>query len=283
MEHRILHHFSCLFSLVKDTSIVYIIRMLSVKKLPVEIIRDIRCLWSIYISMKVTELQTKECPFCGETIQSRAIKCRYCAEFLNTPQAKAMEAANQTDTQSAVGERRQGDVLFSAKPSLWAMATTIAKGLIVAALAIFLVKFPLEVLVNEILNLKLSEEQLVTFARYRAVGGTGIAIVVLLAVLLKAVKLKTVYYEVTSDRIEWGRGIFDRKVDNLDMFRVTDLKLRRSLLDCLVGVGTVVLITMDKSDPEFVFEKVHNPRQLYDAIKKASLDADQKQRVVHLE
>jgi hypothetical protein len=67
------------------------------------------------------------------------------------------------------------------------------------------------------------------------------------------------------------------------MFRVIDLKLRRSFLDRVLGIGTVVLVTTDKSDPEFVFEKVRRARQLYDVIKKASLEADRQTRVVHLE
>jgi hypothetical protein len=67
------------------------------------------------------------------------------------------------------------------------------------------------------------------------------------------------------------------------MFRVVDIKLRRSFLDCLVGVGTVMLTTTDKSHPEFAFEKVADARELYDAIKKASLSADRRTNVVHME
>jgi hypothetical protein len=67
------------------------------------------------------------------------------------------------------------------------------------------------------------------------------------------------------------------------MFRVVDLKLRRSFLDWLLGIGTVVLSTTDKSDPEFVFERVRNCRKLYDVIKKVSLESDRQTRVVHLE
>ncbi|MHC4542783.1 MAG: PH domain-containing protein [Planctomycetota bacterium] len=88
---------------------------------------------------------------------------------------------------------------------------------------------------------------------------------------------------MNADRIEWSRGILDRRVDNIDMFRVIDLKMRRSLLDCIFGVGTVALVTTDKSDPEFVFEKMRYSRDLYDIIKKASLEADRKTGVVHLE
>ena len=75
----------------------------------------------------------------------------------------------------------------------------------------------------------------------------------------------------------------DRRVNNLDMFRVIDLSLQRSLLDCIFGIGTVTLIMVDKTDPKFVFQKVRRSRKLYDVIKKASLDADKKAGVIHVE
>ena len=111
----------------------------------------------------------------------------------------------------------------------------------------------------------------------------GLMIMVGLILLLKMISLKCMYYELTNDRIEFSRGIFDRSVDNLDMFRVVDLKLRRSLLDCIFGIGTVTLITTDKTDPQFVFRKIRSCRNLYDVIKRASLDADRRAGVVHLE
>jgi hypothetical protein len=67
------------------------------------------------------------------------------------------------------------------------------------------------------------------------------------------------------------------------MFRVIDLRLRRSLFDCIVGIGTVGLITTDKTDPQFTFQKIKKPNKLYDIIKKASLEADRQNSVIHLE
>ncbi|MHC5182112.1 MAG: hypothetical protein ACYSOW_09625 [Planctomycetota bacterium] len=45
----------------------------------------------------------------------------------------------------------------------------------------------------------------------------------------------------------------------------------------------MTVVTKDETDPLFDFEKVANPKQLYDIIKKASLEADRKQGVVHLD
>jgi len=262
--------------------------------------------------MEVIEPQTKQCPFCAETIQAAAVKCRFCGEFLNTDKAKAIESGSEAGANSGRDRKQTDKVLFEGRPSLWGLAGAVIKGLIFLGLAIFLIVYPIEELsafgqdeisvsddyselteelsdsgVAEALpqepGFGLTEEQKLTFGRYRILGGSGMAVLVVLILLVKIIRLKCIYYQVSTDRIEYSRGILDRRVDNLDMFRVVDLRMRRSLFDCIFGIGTVTLITTDKTDPEFTFEKIHNCRRLYDIIKKASLDADQKQGVIHLE
>ena len=239
--------------------------------------------------MVFVDLETKPCIFCAEIIQARAVKCRFCGEFLNSPKAKALQAEAEAranrDTEAPEEEETETDdrVLFSGRPSLWGMASQMVKCLLVLVLAGCLVKLPLEEMLNKSPELKLTANEAAAISQYRVLAGLVIAALIVLRLLIAILKLKMVYYEVSSDRIEWSRGILDRRVDNIDMFRVVDLKMRRSLFDCIFGVGTVALITTDKTDPQFVFEKVRGCRDLYDIIKKASLEADRKTGVVHLE
>jgi len=191
------------------------------------------------------------------------------------PRPSSIEGRETTDDGRA-NDDGQGGILYSGQPTLWIMAGAILKGgaLLIAAIALMFWH------IEETLKLTQNAAE---FGKYRLLLGIGIFLVVGAYLFYKAMQVRMTHYEVSSERIEFGTGIFDRRVDNLDMFRVVDIKLRRNFLDCIVGVGTVSLTTTDKSHPEFAFEKVANSRELYDAIKNASLSADRKTNVIHME
>jgi hypothetical protein len=237
----------------------------------------------IDILMTVISLQTKQCPYCAETIQAQAIKCRFCGEFLNGDQARTMKSRSESDSQLFNDTRSSDEVLFRARPSLCARAGSLMRWLVLLAGAGLLAYFPIERMANDLLNLKLAESHISIFSQYRVIVGAGLAGIALFFLLIKIIRLKAVCYEITADRIEWRRGVLSRRYDNLDMFRVVDLKLHRNLFDCILGVGTVTLVTTDKTDPEFLFEKMRKPRKLYDVIKKSSLKAAKQSSVLHLE
>jgi hypothetical protein len=236
--------------------------------------------------MRTTEMETsKKCPFCGERINVEAIKCRFCREFLEDneglpvsnhakkklpPRTETVEEAQSDDPESIV-----------AVPSLWGIAGSLMSGTIFLAVGLILLLCPAGDLLRKIPNFPEPRQTLTE--QYIRFTGLGIMFIAILVMSYKIAKIKSVRYEICADRIEWVRGIFSRQIDNLDMFRVVDVRLHRSLLDCILGIGTLTLATKDPSDPTFDFEKISRPRKVYDFIKTASLSADRKQGVIHLD
>jgi uncharacterized membrane protein YdbT with pleckstrin-like domain len=83
-------------------------------------------------------------------------------------------------------------------------------------------------------------------------------------------------YKVTTQRVVIDSGLFSKKLDQLDLYRVNDFVVDRPFGQRLLGTGNIRLTTFDKSSPtvELVALKT-DVVALYEVLRKAVETAKQ--------
>lgn len=73
-------------------------------------------------------------------------------------------------------------------------------------------------------------------------------------------------YALSEDRLFLKRGFFNIKQDEVVLYRVRDLRVTINLWQRIFGVGTVRVISTDKSIPELVLKNIRQPNEVKELI-----------------
>lgn len=57
-------------------------------------------------------------------------------------------------------------------------------------------------------------------------------------------------YTLTDQRLKTTRGVFNRRTEDLELYRVRDSRFEQDLAERMLGLGQVVLFTTDETSPE---------------------------------
>ena len=80
-------------------------------------------------------------------------------------------------------------------------------------------------------------------------------------------------YSLSEDRLFYERGLFSTTLDEVQLYRVRDVRVIRTLGQKIFGVGTVHLISSDKSCPDMQLENIKQPIEtkelIVDLVNKA--------------
>lgn len=88
-------------------------------------------------------------------------------------------------------------------------------------------------------------------------------------------------YHLTEEKITIKRGFLNIVEDDAFMFKIQDVRLKRSFFERLFGMGTVVCYTGDVTHPVLEMVHIKNTGEIKEFIMKASEEARIKRRTLH--
>ena len=91
--------------------------------------------------------------------------------------------------------------------------------------------------------------------------------------------LSVTRYTMSEDRLFQSIGFFTIRDDELLLYRVRDIITRRTLWQRICGVGTITIISTDKSQPTLVLKNIRKPMVVKELIHQNVEDMKQRRRM----
>ena len=82
------------------------------------------------------------------------------------------------------------------------------------------------------------------------------------------VETRSVRHELTTERIRLYQGVFNQKMDDVELYRVKDTSMERPFWYRMFGLSTLVIETSDRSQPRIEIRAVHDGEGLRETLRK---------------
>lgn len=86
-------------------------------------------------------------------------------------------------------------------------------------------------------------------------------------------------YRLTEEKLLISIGLFNTIEEEVRLYRIMDITLRRSFWQKIFGVGTIHCCSADKSTPEFNIESVKKPIAIKEMLSKMIEEERDRKRI----
>ncbi len=90
---------------------------------------------------------------------------------------------------------------------------------------------------------------------------------VLLNMAYQILRVYCITYEIDSEELRCYRGIFRRRHEYVELYRVKDYRVERPLIYRIFGFGNLIIYTSDKTTPVFRLDAIRNPEEKYKILR----------------
>lgn len=81
------------------------------------------------------------------------------------------------------------------------------------------------------------------------------------------VRRRAIQYRLTNQRLFVRTGFISRKVDELELYRIKDVKVNQSIFQRLLGFGSITVLSSDDSTPELTLIGISKPDEVKETIR----------------
>jgi uncharacterized membrane protein YdbT with pleckstrin-like domain len=102
---------------------------------------------------------------------------------------------------------------------------------------------------------------------------------------IRWLKNRSASYEITDQRLIIKRGILFKTIDEIELYRIKDVRLGYSLLNQMTDIGTIILTSSDRttSGGEFTLRDIPMARDRREGLRKLVDRARQRRSVRELD
>ena len=92
-------------------------------------------------------------------------------------------------------------------------------------------------------------------------------IAIVLYTLYRVIDIMCINIKIFDDRIVIETGIFNKNINNINLYRVKDLKINKPWWWRIAGRGRLIFITSDKLTPHIALQCIPHTEFLYDMVR----------------